>query len=1199
VVTSEYGENGSDYPTQFTDVSYGLEGTVFSADIFYVDATSGPAGNTRLTQGGVFEPSGIDVSGNLGNDGAWEQRTFANAGTIFETGADTGSDDGLRLTTTVQGLDADKYEVFAYLWSDTNNNWDLAVGLAADSLQTFQPGSSGVVSLGGLDDGSGNAGSGFAEAVLVSEGNRTLYQVSVGEVTVDDSGSIDVYIDDVPNANGRSWYDGVGVRRVSKLVSADSSAHYLIPTNDDLGTNWTENDFDPEANGYVAGLAAIGYENNPASDTSFAEEYRTEIPNGFTSAYLRIPIQIDNVGAVSSMQLGVKYDDGFIAYLNGVEVASRFAPGNPNYDSPATGNRSDDESFVPEIFSLTNFRSQLVNGQNTLAFHGLNRQLNSSDFLLSPELLISTSTPTDEVRYFATPTPGAANGVGVLGFVGDVSVSVERGFHTKPFDVQLTSATPGAATYYTLDGSVPTPTNPAATLYSAPINIARTTNLRFAAHREGYEPSSTATHTYVFLEDVLTQDPRTDPDDSLNYPSRWQGNVVGDYEVDSRVVTQWGDDNPDNTDFGIREALTSIPTISLTLDHDELWNASTGIYPNAGIRGEAWRRAGSVEFIDPNSTAENPQFNVGIQMHGNASAFNERLLKHSFKLRFSPKYDGPGRLNIPLFDNTDFSDINQVVLRAAFTDAFGTRTVANRYSPLDSTYMRDVWMRDAQLAAGGNAAASTYVHLYVNGLYWGLYNPAERTTDEAYFASHLGGQEEDWDVIADFNELKAGNRNAWNEMFALSRSIRTANADEKYQEIQGKNSEGVDDPNLTNYLNIDRFVDYMVLHFHAGVEDWPHHNWHAAFNRVDPGAGFEFLTWDQEIGLDQLVRDRTEVSDANGPAELFDDLSRSAEFRLKVADRIQELYFDDGAFTVENNQQRWMDRANQIEKAIIGESARWGDAREGQSVTAYSSRSPLDENVTGAIPRGNQTVPLITVDHWRDSVTYVNETFFPGAIDIFLQRMRNDSMFPDVLAPSFTVNGEPVHVGVVDPSSELIMQGDGEVYYTLDGSDPRAVGGENRGTQFSIPLRVTETTTVRARTLSSGEWSPLVTATFMVDSTTLPGDFTSDTVVDARDIDLFFEVTNQADPPAEFDLNHDGDVSPLDENFLLQTILDTRHGDFDLNGKVEFADFLILSTNFGQQSSAGWSDGDANGDDAVTFADFLLLSANFGFDRGA
>jgi len=54
-------------------------------------------------------------------------------------------------------------------------------------------------------------------------------------------------------------------------------------------------------------------------------------------------------------------------------------------------------------------------------------------------------------------------------------------------------------------------------------------------------------------------------------------------------------------------------------------------------------------------------------------------------------------------------------------------------------------------------------------------------------------------------------------------------------------------------------------------------------------------------------------------------------------------------------------------------------------------------------------------------------------------------------------------------------------------------------------------------------------------------------------------------------------------------------GDVDQNGQVDFADFLILSGNYGRRGdSVTRSLGDLDGDRLVGFSDFLILSANFG-----
>lgn len=792
-----------------------------------------------------------------------------------------------------------------------------------------------------------------------------------------------------------------------------------------------------------------------------------EMHDSNASAYLRHEFSVTDLDSVDQLLLGMRYDAGFVAYLNGQEVARRFAPTAagvpPAYNAAATLERSTPEALAVEDFDLTAFKSLLNEGSNNvLAIHGLNSEAGDQDFLILPTLQ-SITTSEEGFRYFLTPTPGSVNGEGVLGFTDLVDVSVPRGIYDTPFSVELTTSTPMATIYYTTDGSLPAATNPAASIYSTPIDVDSTTTLRAVATSVQFADSTAVSSTYVFLQDVLVQDPLSDPT-APDYPLFWQANAAGDYGVDPRIVADWDDNNPANTDFGIREALQSIPTMSIVMDHDDLWDAANGIYPNATSEGSAWRRPGSIEYFDP-ATGENFQHNVGVQMHGSASRDNNRLKKHSFRLIFNPEFDGPGRLEFPLFDNTDFADINTVVMRASFTDSFATRTVSGRYSPLDSTYTRDVFMRDTQLAMGSLSPSSTYVHLYINGLYWGLYSPAERT-DDAFLAAHLGGEEEDWDIVRDFNELYRGNRDVYDQMFAISRQIDSASsttANTLFQALQGRNADGSDDPSGTVYLDVDNFIDYMILHLYAGVEDWPSHNWVAARNRVDPGTGYQFFTWDQEIALDGRFRDRTEASNTSTPGELFVNLRNSSEFRLRFADRVQKHMFNEGELTTEANTERWLARAEQVEAAIIGESARWGDAREGEVVNVPPST----------------VVPLMTVDHWRQSIDEV-VGYFPQSHNLAISRFTSDGLFSTISAPQFNQYG-----GLVSSGFDLTMDSPsgGTIYYTLDGQDPRLLGGSvNIGSAaaYSSSLDITQSVTVKARTLVGGTWSPLSEATLLV-----------------------------------------------------------------------------------------------------------------------
>ncbi|MBQ97517.1 MAG: hypothetical protein CMP30_05905 [Roseibacillus sp.] len=89
----------------------------------------------------------------------------------------------------------------------------------------------------------------------------------------------------------------------------------------------------------------------------------------------------------------MKYDDGFVAYLNGVRVASANAPGQLNSSSAASSNNSDARALEFEQFDLSSFISLLNDGSNILAIHGLNDGATSSDFIILPRLIATDTLP--------------------------------------------------------------------------------------------------------------------------------------------------------------------------------------------------------------------------------------------------------------------------------------------------------------------------------------------------------------------------------------------------------------------------------------------------------------------------------------------------------------------------------------------------------------------------------------------------------------------------------------------------------------------------------------------------------------------------------------------------------------------------------------------------------------------------------------
>jgi len=203
--------------------------------------------------------------------------------------------------------------------------------------------------------------------------------------------------------------------------------------------------------------------------------------------WVRIPFEVTDPTAFDSMTLRMRYNDAFVAYLNGVEIArSNGVPDPLAWNSQATAARPVQDSVQYQVFGVSDFVGQLRAGTNVLAIHGLNVSPDDSTFLLSPELFVSGEQGF--ARYFGTPSPGGPNLASFADFVAPLQFSLPHGIYDKLpdgqyYELAITTDTPNALIYYTLDGSEPSPTN--GILYGAPIQFNQTTIVRAV----GYRPS--------------------------------------------------------------------------------------------------------------------------------------------------------------------------------------------------------------------------------------------------------------------------------------------------------------------------------------------------------------------------------------------------------------------------------------------------------------------------------------------------------------------------------------------------------------------------------------------------------------------------------------------------------------------------------------------------------------------------------------
>ncbi|MGB5178181.1 MAG: metallophosphoesterase family protein [Gammaproteobacteria bacterium] len=192
------------------------------------------------------------------------------------------------------------------------------------------------------------------------------------------------------------------------LVEAGSANRYLANSSDPgLGISWAAEGFTDS--GWSSGLYGIGYDTGSGALNLFL----TTVPSDTRSLYTRTTFTIDDISSVSTVSLGVDYDDGYAAWINGVEVfRSTEMPGNTlTWNSTPTLHESSNGSspnYAPLQNITTVALSAIHSGTNVLAIGAWNRfgsSGSSSDLVLVPRLSINDDVTVTRGPYLQQGTP--------------------------------------------------------------------------------------------------------------------------------------------------------------------------------------------------------------------------------------------------------------------------------------------------------------------------------------------------------------------------------------------------------------------------------------------------------------------------------------------------------------------------------------------------------------------------------------------------------------------------------------------------------------------------------------------------------------------------------------------------------------------------------------------------------------------------
>jgi hypothetical protein len=622
--------------------------------------------------------------------------------------------------------------------------------------------------------------------------------------------------------------------------------------------------------------------------------------------------------------------------------------------------------------------------------------------------------------YLKAPTPGKANGATSEFGENEVIFSQPHGFYTNAFSLELTATVPDSVIRYTLDGSRPTVVT--GTIYSGPINVAPNSSATIRGTRivRAIAVSSRAAYAGVKSQTYLFVNGSAGP--------TFDG-VVGQSQLKTTITR-----NPAYAPL-MSDAFLALPAVSVILPSG----------PNAT------ERLGSVELLDPAGQEEGFQIDCGIEATGTTSLSSPKL---SMAAKFRSKY-GLSKLKYPVFARGSMlpegaaTEFKELRLRSHSHDTFfwlGTREnppVPYGSPPVrrsgDAQLVRNPWIDEMQLFMGQPGKHGRQVHLFLNGVYNGIYHVHEHP-DEDFMASYYPGTSDDYhSTAAATGGSIHGTGDSWTVPWkALHASLGNFSAAKRW----------VDMTNL---------CDYMLLSFYAGNDwDWSsQHNWSAAGPRFADKGGWKFFEQDSDVSLQDVSADCT---DQDVPDGIFTALMRLADFKVLFRDRVYKHCFNDGMLTPAKAGGLYDARMNEISTAIVAESARW---QPSSSIA---------------------TLPWDRDQEWTNEWKYFRDTFFPKRTTNLLAQLRRRTGWWPFDPPELSHSSGTVPAGYSLSFTAKL----GSIYYTTDGSDPRQQGGAANPAAVKISSGATLTIDaaihILARIFSGTDWSALVEASLVPDN---------------------------------------------------------------------------------------------------------------------
>jgi hypothetical protein len=651
----------------------------------------------------------------------------------------------------------------------------------------------------------------------------------------------------------------------------------------------------------------------------------TIVPAGTITVYTRKTFTIDDVSELVGARLHVDYDDAFVAYVNGVEVA-RANIGNPG-DLTSVGQTAtrDREAQMatggdPVSFSLVSLDALFVTGDNVLAVEVHNVGSGSSDLSLIPFLTLATAAPEVSLAgvdpeivhlfdaFSAHTNFSVSDGETVCltppGGLGADCMEVPDGpsdisFGRDPADGSVgffEYPTPGSANApIAYGGQAPAVlVSHDAGFYAAPFTLTLSSPDpagRIAYTTDGSDPPVTATLTAAAVPVSETRVVRA----RLVVPGMLPGPIV--------------------TRTFIFEPTRTLPVVSISTTPANLWDWETGIYvlgPNAEPANphfganywQEWEIPVHMEWFEPGGSF-GYGVDAGMQIYG---AWSRAHAQKSVALYARGRY-GANAFEYPFFAERAFDSYQNILYRNSGNDW--------NYSMLRDGFMQTL-VRRTEI----DRMAYRPTVQYLNGEYWGILNAREKINE--HYVANIGSVEPDAIDMLEFNVdryVLHGDAAHWDALISYV-TASDMTAPEDLVQVERR-------------MDLDNWIDYQIAQIFIDNRDWPGNNQKMWRPRTEDGR-WRWIMFDTDFGFGiynssaYTLNTLEFAMEPNGPSWpnppgstlLLRRLHRNGGFRTLFVNRFAD--FLNTHFTVDRMEAVLDSLSGAIQSEIPLHTARWG-----------------------------------------------------------------------------------------------------------------------------------------------------------------------------------------------------------------------------------------------------------------------------------